>query len=102
MEIRQLRILVANGDVLNNPRELVREEKERRACLELTRVVENAWTGLLARQLAQRSDPRDPRMLARAVLGLFNSIWRWYRPGGRASVAEVASVYGDAALRIVG
>jgi AcrR family transcriptional regulator len=102
MEIRQLRILVANGDVLNIPRESAREEQERRSCLELTRVIENAWTGLIARQLAVTDDPRDPRMLARAVLGLFNSVWRWYRPGGRASISEVSGVYTDAALRIIG
>ena len=41
MEIRQLRILVANGDVLNIPRESAREEQERRSCLELTRMTSN-------------------------------------------------------------
>ena len=35
----------------------------------------------------------DPRLLTRALLGLYNSVWHWYRPRGPLSLAEVADFY---------
>ena len=31
----------------------------------------------------------DPRLLTRAVLGLYNSVWHWYRPGETFTLAGV-------------
>jgi AcrR family transcriptional regulator len=101
-EMRQLRILVSNGDVLANPRQSEREEAERALCLELTHVIEDAWTDLLAKKLASTRDERDARMLARAILGLMTSVWRWYRPGGKIPLAEVSTFYVTSALHITG
>jgi AcrR family transcriptional regulator len=101
-EIRQLRILMAHGDLLPVPRQSEREETERRLCLELTRQIEKAWTDLLGRRLAVKNDPRDARLLALAVLGLINSVWRWFRPGGRMALKDVSQFYVDSALQIVG
>jgi AcrR family transcriptional regulator len=101
-EVRQLRILMANGDVLVNARATEREERERATCLDLTHVIEKAWTDLMrARLAANKSDKRDPRMLALAVLGLINSVWRWYRPGGRITLQDLSDLYVPAGLRIV-
>jgi AcrR family transcriptional regulator len=101
-EVSQLRILMAHGDLLANPRPSEREESERKICLELTRLIEQAWTDLLGRKLTAERDQRDPRMLARAVLGLINSVWRWYRLGGRLELKDVSSFYVESALLIVG
>ena len=35
----------------------------------------------------------DPRLLTRAVLGLYNSIWHWYRPHGIVALADVAAYF---------
>jgi TetR/AcrR family transcriptional regulator, cholesterol catabolism regulator len=101
-EVSQLRILMANGDILANPRLSEREESERLKCLALTHVVETAWTDMIDRKLGERpKDARDARMLALAVLGLINSVWRWYRATGKLSIGQVSTLYVDAALRIV-
>ena len=34
-----------------------------------------------------------PRLLTRAVLGLYNSIWHWYRPRGTMGLDEVADFF---------
>lgn len=43
-----------------------------------------------------------PKEAARAVLGMCQSIARWYRPGGRLTPTAVASRYVDLALNTVG
>jgi TetR/AcrR family transcriptional regulator, cholesterol catabolism regulator len=101
-EVRQIRIVMANGDVLANPRPSEREETERLRCLELTRMIEDAWARLLQSKLDETGDERDARMLSRALLGLINSVWRWYRPSGKRPLDEVADFYVTSALRIVG
>jgi AcrR family transcriptional regulator len=101
-EILQLRIVLANTDVLANPRATEREEDERQYCLVLTKAIENGWTKLVGEVLEQnkRTD-QDPEMLSRAVLGLITSAWRWYRPKGRLSVEQLSEFYVVAAMRVV-
>ena len=41
-------------------------------------------------------------MLTRAVLGLYNSVWHWYRPGGNLSLDEVSDFYVRRCLRRAG
>ncbi len=45
----------------------------------------------------------DPRLLTRAILGLYNSIWHWYRPE-RASSRWTASptFFTDRSLALLG
>jgi len=101
-EVRQLRIVVANGDVLANPRSSEREEQERKICLALARSIEDAWTELLARNMAEGAGgDGDARMVARAVLGMLNSVWRWYRPKGALSINQLSDFYVTAALNII-
>jgi hypothetical protein len=44
----------------------------------------------------------DPRMLARAILGLYNSVFHWYRPGGDLALADVADFYVRRCLAVAG
>jgi TetR/AcrR family transcriptional regulator, cholesterol catabolism regulator len=102
-EILQLRIVLANVDVLSNPRPTEREEIERNRCLALTTAIEDSWTAIISQLLAEHGrDEEDPKIMAMAVLGLINSAWRWYRPRGRISVAELGKFYVAAAQRVVG
>ena len=46
---------------------------------------------------ARHGDRRDPRgrpqLLTRALLGLYNSVWHWYRPRGTLSLPDVDAFY---------
>jgi len=44
----------------------------------------------------------DPRLLTRAVLGLYNSIWHWYRPNGTLALARVGEYFTQLTLAMVG
>jgi hypothetical protein len=44
----------------------------------------------------------DPRMLTRALLGLYNSIWHWYRPKGIVDLDRVAEFFSDRCLAMLG
>jgi hypothetical protein len=44
----------------------------------------------------------DPRLLARAVLGLYNSIWQWYRPGGLVGLDPIGEFFKDRVLAMIG
>jgi TetR/AcrR family transcriptional regulator, cholesterol catabolism regulator len=67
------------------------------------RDLEFAWASFLAQAMQRGVVPeRDPRMLARAVLGLYNSIWHWYRPDGIVALATVRDFYVERALAMLG
>ena len=62
-----------------------------------------AWSDYLSRGMATGVIPEaDPRLLTRAVLGLHNSVWHWYRPRGTLSLTEVAAFFVPRILLIVG
>ena len=44
----------------------------------------------------------DPRLLARAILGLYNSIWQWFRPNGIVALSRVAEFFIDRILAMIG
>ncbi len=44
----------------------------------------------------------DPQLLTRAVLGLYNSVWHWYRPGGTLDLVEVGRFFVGRQLAILG
>jgi hypothetical protein len=44
----------------------------------------------------------DPRLLTRALLGLYNSIWHWYRPRGSGSLEEVKDFFLRRQLALLG
>jgi AcrR family transcriptional regulator len=101
-EALQARILLSHQDLLVAPRLSEREEAERLRARALVREIEAEWAGLLRRGMdAGNFAERDEKQMARLVLGLINSIWRWYRPSGRASLAEVSTLVTDGCVRLV-
>ena len=68
-----------------------------------TRDLEFDWANFLSRGMAQGAIPdADPRLVTRAVLGLHNSVWHWYRPGGNLSLADLSDFYVERCLRVLG
>lgn len=101
-EALQARILLHHIDMLATPRSSAREEEERVRAREMVRVVERDWSGLLGRGMESGEFPRrDEVELGRFVLGLINSVWNWYRPGGDRSLSEIAQSVTDACVRLV-
>lgn len=102
-EILRVRILVAERGLMATHRSLPREEAARSHARSLMRDLEFTWGTFLVRGMEQGTIPeRDPKLLARALLGLHNSVWSWFRPGGGASLAEVAKFYVECQLRVLG
>lgn len=101
-EALQSRILMSHQDLLTAPRLSEREEAERLRARDLVRDIEAEWAGLLRRGMDAGAFPeRDEKLLARLVLGLVNSVWRWYRTSGQMTLPELAEFVTDAALRLV-
>ena len=44
----------------------------------------------------------DARLLTRAILGLYNSIWWWYRPNGIVALDRAAEFFTVRILAMVG
>jgi AcrR family transcriptional regulator len=102
-EVLRNRVLVAEQGLLSRPSTAQREEEARQAARARTRELEFAWASFLAAAMRERAIPEtDPRLLTRAVLGLYNSIWHWYRPNGTVALARVGDYYTQLALAMVG
>ena len=57
----------------------------------------------LARAMEQGAIPEgDPRLLTRAILGLYNSVWHWYRPNGAVALHRAGDFYVARILSMVG
>ena len=68
-----------------------------------TRDVEFAWGTFVARGMQQGLLPEsDPCLLTRAVLGLYNSVWHWYRPSGDMPIADLGRFFVSRQLAILG
>ena len=102
-DIQRNRVVVAEQGLLMNPRESPREEQSRQAARQLTRDLERLWAAFLAGAMEQGAIPDgDPRLLARAILGLYNSVWHWYRPNGIVALPRVAEFFVARSLALVG
>ena len=67
------------------------------------RDLEFAWGTFFARGMQQGLIPEsDPRLLTRAVLGLYNSVWHWFHPGGTLPLPEVGKFFIGRQLAILG
>jgi AcrR family transcriptional regulator len=103
LDVQRMRVLVAEHGLLAPPRSSPREEQARQAARARTRDLELAWATLLARAMEHGAVPEcDPRLLARSVLGLYNSIWQWYRPDGVVSLDAVGEFFRARLLQIIG
>jgi AcrR family transcriptional regulator len=102
-EVLRLRVLVAEIDRLGIAHPLPQEEAARDGARSEIRDLEFAWGAFLARGMQQGLLPeRDPRLLTRALLGLTNSVWHWYRPGGPLQLADVGRYYVGCELALLG
>ena len=102
-EVQRNRLLVAEQFLVGIHRTSPREEEARQQARAATRDLEFDWSNFLSRGMAQGVIPEaDPRMLTRAVLGLHNSVWHWYRPGGNMTLDEVSDFYVRRCLGVLG
>ena len=102
-DVMRNRVLVAEQVLLSGDSSSQREEQARLAGREKTRGLELAWTRFLANAMDQGAIPeRDARMLARALLGLYNSIWHWYRPDQTLLLPTIAEFFSARMLAVVG
>src|SRR3954470_9792513 len=82
-EVLRNRLLVSEQVLVGVHRTSVREEESRQLARALTRDLEFAWATFLTRGMEQGAIPEaDARLLPRAILGLYNSVFHWYRPRG--------------------
>ena len=102
-DVQRNRVLVAEQGLLASQRESPREEQARQAVRERIRDLEFAWATFLARAMEQGTIPEgDPRLLTRAILGLYNSVWHWYRPNGAVALNRATEFYVARILAMVG
>jgi AcrR family transcriptional regulator len=102
-DIARCRVLVAEQGRLGQARRTEREEDARQRARSRLRELELAWSNWLSRAMATGAIPEaDAQLLTRAVLGLYNSVWHWYRPRGTLSLADVEEFYVPRMRLIIG
>jgi TetR/AcrR family transcriptional regulator, cholesterol catabolism regulator len=102
-DVQRNRVLVAEQGLLSGPSGSPREEEARQSARARTRDLEFLWASFLARAMERGALPKsDPRLLTRAILGLYNSIWHWYRPNGIVTLDRVADFFTDRAFALLG
>jgi TetR/AcrR family transcriptional regulator, cholesterol catabolism regulator len=104
LDVQRLRVLVAEHGLLARRHVSAPEgQHTRQAARAHTRDLELAWARFLKGAMdAGAVRKSDPRLLARAVLGLYNSIWHWYRPQGIIPLEVVAVFYRAKLLGVIG
>lgn len=103
LEVLRVRVLVAEQGLMGTHRDVPREEVARATARSLMRDLEFTWGAFLVRGMEQGVIPeQEPRILTRALLGLHNSVWHWFRPGGPLGLREVGMYYSAAMLRVMG
>ena len=104
-EVCRARVLVSEQGLVRHPRTAPREEAARVRAFALVKEYEESWRDFLAVAMDAGAIPRtDPELLARALIGIHNSVWQWYRPDGKLALGEVADffvprMFGIAGLR---
>lgn len=102
-EALRARVLVAEQGLVRHPRSAPREEEARKRAFTEVKAYEAGWRDLLAAGMEEGTIPRtDPDLLARAVIGIHNSVWHWYRPEGRLGLDQVADFYVPRILGLAG
>lgn len=102
-EVLRQRALVNEFGRVGTASTLPREEAARSSARARTRDLEYAWGTFLARGMQQGLIPEsDPRLLTRAVLGLYNSVWHWYRSEGPLTLADVGRFFVGRQLALLG
>lgn len=103
LEVMRLRVLVAETGRLAASRALPREEAARASARAQIRDLELSWGAFIARGMQQGVLPEnDPRLLTRALLWLYNSVWHWYDPDGSQDLARIGRFYVNRELAVLG
>ncbi len=93
-ETIKARLLVNEQGKLSTLKTTGREEKVRAEALRVSRRIEAMWISYLTDAMAAKMLPaRDPRLLAHSIIGLLQSVWAWYRPSGKYSLADLEAFY---------
>jgi AcrR family transcriptional regulator len=102
-DVLRNRVLVAEEGVIAVARKSPREEEARRTARARMRDIEFAWASFLTRGMEQGVIPEaDPRLLTHALLGLYKSVWHWYRPGGGLSLDDIREFFVERCLAVAG
>jgi hypothetical protein len=102
-EVLRNRLLVSEQVLVGVHRTSAREEEARQLARSRTRDLEFAWATFLTRGMEQGAIPEaDARLLTRAILGLYNSIFHWYRPRGDLALADLADFFVRRCLAVAG
>jgi AcrR family transcriptional regulator len=102
-DVLRNRVLVAEEGLVAAARKSPREEEARRLARSRMRDIEFAWAAFLTRGMEQGAIPEaDPRLLTNALLGLYKSVWHWYRPGGGLSLDDVREFFVERCLAVAG
>jgi AcrR family transcriptional regulator len=102
-EVLRNRVLVSEQALIGVHRPSPREEEARQLARARTRDLEVAWATYLARGMEQGVVPEaDAQLLTRAVLGLHNSVWHWYRPRGPLGLDDLSDFMVRRCLAVLG
>jgi hypothetical protein len=102
-DVLRNRVLVAEQALLSQHGRSRRDEEARQAGREEIRALELAWIQLLTDAMRQGAIAEgDPRMLTRAILGIYNSIWHWYRPDQALGLPAIADFFVARMLAVAG
>jgi AcrR family transcriptional regulator len=103
LQVLRNRVLIAEQGLMSIRRTSSREEEARQLARSRSRRLQRDWAMFLAAGMQQGSIPRqDPELLTRAILGLYNSAWHWYRPQGALSLDRLAEFYVARTLDLIG
>ncbi|HET7050633.1 MAG TPA: TetR/AcrR family transcriptional regulator [Solirubrobacteraceae bacterium] len=103
LDVLRNRVLVAEEGLIAAPRTSPREEEARRLARSRMRDIEFAWAAFLTRGMEQGTIPEaDARLLTHALLGLYKSVWAWYRPGGALTLGEIRDFFVERCLAVAG
>src|SRR3954452_24321952 len=103
LEVLRNRMLVAEQGLLASRSNSPREEEARQTARARARELEYVWASFLAGAMRSGVLPdTDARMLTRAILGLYNSVWQWYRPAGPIPLPPIADFYKGRVLAMIG
>ena len=103
LDVQRNRLLVAEQGLLGSRRASPREEEARQAARARSRDLEFAWASFLSAAMQQGRSRATTRACSRApILGLYNSIWQWYRPNGIIALHRVADFFIGRILAMIG
>ena len=101
-EVLRHRVLVAQlGTLAAHRRSRVRKRRAPRA---RSRAPSSSPGARSSRAACNRAliPENDPRLLARALLGLYNSVWHWYRTGDGLTLPELGGFVVERQLALLG